>query len=104
MASDSIHVEVRKTAAFDNWIRKLGDREARIRILVRLRRLTLGNFGDARSVGGRVSELRIDWGPGYRVYFMRRGEAVILLLCAGDKCTQEADIRRAQRMARDLTE
>ena len=104
MASDSIQVEVRKTAAFDYWIRKLGDREARIRILVRLRRLTLGNFGDARSVGGRVSELRIDWGPGYRVYFMRRGEAVILLLCAGDKRTQEADIRRAQRMARDLTE
>ena len=104
MPSDSIQIEVRKTAAFDRWIRKLRDREARIRILVRLRRLTLGNFGDVRSVGGRVFELRIDWGPGYRVYLMRRGEAVIVLLCAGDKRTQEADIRRAQRMAHDLTE
>ena len=94
MASDSLQIEVRK----------LGDQEARARVLARLRRLTLGNFGDARSVGGRVFELRIDWGPGYRVYLMRRGEAVILLLCAGNKRTQDADIRRAQCMARNLTE
>ena len=104
MASDSIHIEVRKTSAFDRWLRKLGDHEARARILARLRRLTLGNFGDARSVGGRVFELRIDSGPGYRVYLMRRGEAVVVLLCAGDKQTQDADIRRAQRMATNLTE
>jgi putative addiction module killer protein len=104
MASDSIQIEVRKTPAFDRWIRKLGDLEARARILARLRRLTLGNFGDARAVGARVFELRIDHGPGYRVYFMRHGEAIVLLLCAGDKRTQKADIRRAQRMVRELTE
>ena len=104
MASDSIQIEVRKTPAFDRWFRKLGDLEARARILARLRRLMLGNFGDARSVGARVFELRIDYGPGYRVYFMRHGEAIVLLLCAGDKRTQNADIRRAQRMVREFTE
>ena len=73
-------------------------------MLARLRRLGLGNFGDVRAIGGGVFELRIDYGPGYRVYFIRIGPVLVMLMCAGDKRTQESDIRRAQRMAAEWKE
>jgi putative addiction module killer protein len=93
--------ELRKTDRFDAWLRGLKDQRARARILVRLDRLALGNPGDSRAVGEGVSELRIDYGPGYRVYYMRQGLVTILLLCGGDKRTQARDIERAKAMARD---
>jgi putative addiction module killer protein len=92
-------VEVRRSAIFDRWLRKLKDRGAVARILVRIDRLALGNPGDVRSVGGGVSELKIDYGPGYRVYFARRGETLVLLLCGGDKSTKSNDISTAQKLA-----
>jgi putative addiction module killer protein len=91
-------VEIRQTLTFTQWLMNLRDREAQWRIHVRLRRMELGNPSDARTVGDRVSELRIDHGPGYRVYFTRRGLTVIILLCGGDKRTQDRDIKRAQEM------
>ena len=84
------------------WFARLKDREARARVLVRIRRLSLGNAGDTKSVGGGVAELRIDYGPGYRIYFVRRGEALIVLLVGGDKSTQAADIRAALDLARTV--
>jgi putative addiction module killer protein len=80
----------------------LGDRQARARIDVRIRRLSLGNPGDVRPVGEGVSELRIDYGPGYRVYFVQRGQTVVILLAGGDKHTQDLDIKTAQKLARML--
>jgi len=80
---------------FTEWLSKLGDRQARARILVRLERLAVGNFGDAKLLRQGVWELRIDFGPGYRVYFGREGGALVILLCAGDKRSQDADIKRA---------
>lgn len=80
---------------FTDWLSDLSDRQSRARILARLERLELGNFGDAKLLRDGVSELRIDWGPGYRVYFGRDGRTVIVLLCGGDKRKQAADIRRA---------
>ena len=80
---------------FTDWLSGLRDRQARARILVRLERLELGNFGDSKPVGSGVSELRIDWGPGYRVYFGRDGQTVVVLLCGGDKRKQDADIKKA---------
>jgi putative addiction module killer protein len=94
-------IEVRQTEVFAHWLRGLRDRNAVARINIRIRRLTLGNFGDARSVGGGVSELRVDYGPGYRVYFMRAGKEIILLLCGGDKRTQDRDIEKAKRFAKE---
>jgi putative addiction module killer protein len=81
---------------FEDWLRGLRDVQARARIRVRIDRLSLGNAGDARPVGGGVWELRIDYGPGYRVYYAQSGTDIILLLCGGDKTTQAADIRLAQ--------
>ena len=95
-------IETRQTGACARWFRRLRDRDARARIDIRIRRLSLGNPGDVRPVGGGVSELRIDYGPGYRVYFSRRGEAVIVLLAGGDKGSQDRDIRRALELARGL--
>jgi putative addiction module killer protein len=80
---------------FTDWLSGLRDRQAQARILVRLERLELGNFGDCKPVGAGVSELRIDWGPGYRVYFGRDGRTVVVLLCGGDKRKQDADIKKA---------
>ena len=94
-------VEVRTTASFDQWMDSLWDRRARARIQVRIDRLALGNAGDAQAVGEGVSELRIDYGPGYRVYFIRRGRALVILLCGGDKRSPAADILRAKRMAKE---
>ncbi|MCY4376995.1 MAG: type II toxin-antitoxin system RelE/ParE family toxin [Spirochaetaceae bacterium] len=95
-------IEVRQTEAYIRWIRRLRDRQARARINIRVRRLSLGNFGDVRPVGGGVSEIRIDYGPGYRVYFMQRGSALVVLLAGGDKSSQRRDIARARDLAREL--
>ncbi len=99
-----IVIEVRKTEAFAAWIGGLRDRQARARIEVRIVRLASGNPGDVKPVGEGVSELRIDYGPGYRVYFVRRGAALIILLAGGDKSSQARDIRIAIALARDLEE
>ena len=95
-------IEIRQTEVYARWFRRLRDREARARIDVRLRRLSMGNAGDVRPVGGGVSELRIDYGPGYRVYFVESGAALIVLLAGGDKDSQDRDIRRARELARGL--
>jgi putative addiction module killer protein len=86
---------------FREWLRSLGDREARAKIRVRLNRLRLGNFGDARTLGSGVSELRIPHGPGYRVYFGQVGHVVVVLLCGGDKSSQRQDIRKAMAYWQD---
>ncbi len=96
--------EVRQTQRFAAWLDGLADQRAMERIAQRIVRLEAGLFGDTKSVGGGVSELRIDHGPGYRVYFMRQGKALILLLCGGDKQGQRSDIRLAQAMAKELKE
>ena len=95
-------VEIRQTAVFATWLRTLRDRKARARIQVRIDRLRLGLPGDAKPVGEGVSELRIDYGPGYRVYFVRRRREYIVLLAGGDKRTQDRDIDKAIQLARDL--
>jgi len=95
-------IEVRQTDIYEEWFANLRDREARARIDVRIRRLSLGNPGDVRPVGEGVSEIRIDYGPGYRVYFVQRGEMLVILLAGGDKRTQDGDIRAALRLAREL--
>ena len=87
---------------FARWLASLRDLRARIAIARRIERLAAGHVGDAKSIGRGVSELRIDVGPGYRVYFMRRGAAIVILLCGGDKATQQRDIQAAQRMAEEL--
>ena len=95
-------IEVRQTDVYTRWFRRLRDRQARARIDLRIRRLSLGNPGDVRPVGAGVSELRIDYGPGYRVYFVRRGSALVILLAGGDKSSQQRDIARARSLARGL--
>jgi putative addiction module killer protein len=92
-------MEVRQTVAYAQWFNALRDRTARARIDVRIRRLQLGNKGDVKPVGAGVSELRIDYGPGYRVYFASRGKELVILLGGGDKRTQEADIKKALKLA-----
>lgn len=93
-------IEVRQTDRFAHWFDRLRDRRGRARILVRIRRLSLGNPGDVRAVGEGVFELRIDFGPGYRVCFARRGLSAVVLLAGGEKRTQRDDIRRAVQLAR----
>lgn len=95
-------IEVRKTDAFAAWFEGLRDRTARLRIQVRIDRLASGNPGQHRSLTQGVSELKIDHGPGYRVYYHQRGDVLILLLCGGDKRTQRKDIETALAMARTL--
>jgi putative addiction module killer protein len=95
-------IEVRETAHYAEWFRRLRDREAKARIDVRIRRLSLGNPGDVKRISANVSELRVDCGPGYRIYFTWRGALLIILLCGGDKGTQSQDIRRAEDLARAL--
>lgn len=94
--------EIRKTETFAGWLDSLRDIYARARVQVRIERLAAGNPGDVKPVGEGVSELRIDYGPGYRVYYTVRGREVIILLAGGDKRTQAADIKTALRLARDL--
>ena len=92
-------IELVKSATFDRWLMALKDRDAKARIEARIRRMSLGNPGDAKPVGEGISEMRIDHGPGYRVYFMRRGVLLIVLLCGGDKSTQDRDIVQARVLA-----
>ena len=92
-------MEIRKTEIFVDWLDNLRDSRAKARIIARLDRMEKGNFGDVRPVGGGVNELRINYGPGYRVYFVRRGPVVVILLCGGDKKTQYADIAKAKMLA-----
>ena len=97
-------IEIRKTDVFARWLDGLKDLRARARIQARIERLAAGNPGDVKPAGEGVSELRIDYGPGYRVYFKRRGRKLIILLAGGDKTSQAQDIKKAQRLARDLLE
>jgi len=95
-------IEIRQTPVFAAWLERLKDRNARARIQVRLDRLALGLAGNVRPVGAGVSELRVDYGPGYRVYFKQQGRELVMLLVGGDKRTQSRDIERAVTMAHDL--
>jgi putative addiction module killer protein len=95
---------LRRSAVFDDWLTGLADHKAKARITARLIRAELGNFGDCRPVGDGVSEMRIDVGPGYRIYFVRDGASVYVLLVGGDKGSQKRDIRQAKAMARELKE
>jgi len=88
-------IEIRETREYGAWFESLRDRTAKTRILIRIRRVSLGNFGDVKPVGEGVSELRVDYGPGYRIYFLRKGETLVVLLGGGDKRTQARDIQRA---------
>ena len=94
-------VEIIQSETFKDWRGSLKDRQAVLRINARLERVINGNLGDVKPVGSGVSELRIDYGPGYRVYFMQHGPVVIVLLAGGDKRTQAADIQRAIEIAKD---
>ena len=95
-------IEVRKTDTYARWIDGLRDIRGRARVLARIERLAAGNPGDVKPVGSGVSELRIDYGPGYRVYFTMRGRAIVILLAGGDKTTQASDIKTAIRLAGNL--
>ena len=95
-------IEIRQTETYRKWFGRLKDRTARARIDVRIRRLSLGNTGDTKPVGNGVSELRVDYGPGYRVYFVRKGDTVVILLCGGDKSTQKKDIQNAHSLAQQV--
>jgi len=95
-------IKVRQRPEFSNWLHRLKDANAVARIVARIRRMEQGNLGDVRGVGGGVMEMRVDYGPGYRVYYTSRGPAFVLLLCGGDKRTQVRDIRRAQELAREV--
>ncbi len=97
-------IEVHQTDEFRTWLRRLKDDNAVVRIAARIRRMEQGNPGDAKSVGSGVMELRVDYGPGYRIYYVQRGAAIVILLCAGDKRTQARDIKRAHAMAREIAE
>lgn len=92
-------IELIKSVAFDRWLRGLRDRRARARIQARLDRLASGNPGDIKALGGGISEMRIDYGPGYRVYYMQRGPVVVILLSGGDKSSQQSDIAKAKEIA-----
>lgn len=94
--------EVLKTEHFDEWLSGLTDQVAKAKIASRIERLGLGNPGDVKPVGGGISEMRVPYGPGYRVYFKQTGRTVVLLLCGGDKSTQVKDIRRAKEIATEL--
>ncbi len=94
--------EIRETFTYVRWFGRLRDRRARARILARVRRLSVGNPGDCEPIGEGVSELRIDYGPGYRIYFVQRGKMLIVLLAGGDKRSQRRDIATALQLARDL--
>lgn len=95
-------IEIRTTTCFEAWLEDLRDQVGKRRVLARIDRLRMGNPGDSKSVGGTISEMRIDCGPGYRVYFTRRGSVLVILLCGGDKSTQQSDIRQAHRLADNL--
>ena len=91
-------IEVRQTAEFSRWLRRLRDANAVARIVARIRRVEQGNLGDSKSLGAGLMEMRVDYGPGYRIYYVHRGATIVILLCAGDKRTQRQDIRRAREL------
>lgn len=95
-------LEIRQTDVYARWFRRLRDKQARARINTRIKRLSLGNPGNVRGVGEGISELRIDYGPGYRVYFVQRGQSLAILLAGGNKRTQDQDIEKARDLARAL--
>ena len=95
-------IEVRQTEQFGSWLRRLKDANAVARIVARIRRMQLGNPGDTKSLGGGLMEMRVDSGPGYRIYFINRGASVVILLCGGDKRTQQRDIEQARTLAEKL--
>ncbi len=95
-------IEIRKTEHFANWLDNLHDIQAKARVLVRIERLASGNAGDVKPVGEGISEMRINYGPGYRVYFIQRGSELIILLAGGDKSSQSRDIKTAVRLAQNL--
>jgi len=95
-------VEVRQTQEFAAWLHRLRDANAVARIVARIRRMEIGNPGDAKSVGQGIIEMRVDYGPGYRIYYVNRGAQIVVLLCGGDKRTQQQDIKRAQKLAETL--
>ncbi len=95
-------IEIRQTAEYESWFEKLRDLQAKARILARIRRLSLGNLGDVKPVGEGVSELRITYGQGYRVYMKQQGDVLVILLVGGDKSSQKRDIERAKELARGL--
>ena len=95
-------MEVRQTEAFSTWLGDLNDDRARVKIQARIDRLALGNLGDVAPVGEGVSEMRVHYGPGYRVYFVQRGDVLVILLCGGTKRTQAKDIKQAKQLAEDL--
>jgi putative addiction module killer protein len=94
-------LRVLKSATFETWFTGLRDRQAQARINARIRRLSLGNPGDGKPVGSGVGEMRIDYGPGYRVYYLQHGKTLVLICCGGDKRSQDADIERAIEIAKD---
>lgn len=100
MGYTSFMIEIRQAETFEEWFSGLTDGRARARIDVRIRRLSLGNPGDTRSVGNGVMELKIDYGPGYRVYYVNKGESVVILLAGGDKRTQFKDVEKAKELAK----
>jgi putative addiction module killer protein len=95
-------IEVRQTEVFANWFANLRDRRAKARVQVRIDRMEVGNFGDVAPVGQGVSEMRIAYGPGYRVYFVQKGPIIVILLCGGDKSSQSSDIIKAKAIANQL--
>jgi putative addiction module killer protein len=95
-------IEVRQTQEFSAWLHRLKDANAVARIVARIRRLERGNSGDTRSVGKGILEMRIDYGPGYRIYYLHRGTQIVILLCGDDKRTQQQDIKQAQTLAETL--
>jgi putative addiction module killer protein len=97
-------IEVRQTAEFKSWLLRLNDQNAYARIVARIRRMEMGNPGDTKSVGPGVMEMRVDYGPGYRVYYTQRGRTIVIILCAGDKRSQTQDIKRAIRLAEGMAE
>ena len=94
--------KLQKTNHFDQWLRKLKDLRAKAKILARLKRIELGNLGDHKSLGGKLSELRVDYGPGYRVYFTKTRDRMVILLIGGDKSNQAGDIEKARNMIKEL--
>jgi putative addiction module killer protein len=92
-------IEVRQTREFSTWLHRVRDANAVARIVARIRRLEQGNPGDSRSIGGSILEMRVDYGPGYRIYYVHRGAQILILLCGGDKRTQQQDIKQARTLA-----
>ncbi len=94
--------EVLKSPEFDDWLNRLADKQGKAKITARVQRLEQGNLGQVKPIGAGVSEMKINFGPGYRVYFKQTGRTIILILCGGDKSTQSEDIRRARQIAASL--